>query len=416
MISKEIITDQKLRFNIEVPSNILDHSVKHHRIRLLKNKINEDPRNSIARIDIAREYTVLGEYEKAYKNILIALALNKENRFILRSSARFLVHIGKADLANHILHQIAKSTEDPWLLAAEIATSSVLSAPSKLYKLGIKVLDSNKYRQHHLSELAAALATQEYNFGNLKKAKKFFKAARISPTENAVAQIIWAYNKLGLEPNEFKDLQTSRLYEARARENFSKGNWAVAVNEGIRWFNDQPFSRIPAQFISYLASSILEDYTKAIRICEISLEANPKDFTLLNNISFALASQNQPSEAEKYFNRINELSLDNEQKIIYNATKGLIQFRYKDINKGHFYYNKAIEIADKNKFEVYSILASIYFLKEQTIVGVTTDLSIELLKNRLLKILPASHHPEVLKIIDNIKKHKSLNGKSLTFH
>ncbi len=66
----------------------------HVKINVLKRQLIENPWNSINWVDIARLYSILGQDKKAEKAIKNALYLSPENRFILRSVARFFVHIG----------------------------------------------------------------------------------------------------------------------------------------------------------------------------------------------------------------------------------------------------------------------------------------------------------------------------------
>jgi predicted Zn-dependent protease len=408
-IAEIIINGDKNPLIIEPSNTLVDHTVKYHRIKFLKIKINNDPRNAIARMDLALEYTIMGHYEKAYKNILMALALNNQNRFILRSSVRFFIHFGKSDYANYILKNSAATLLDPWLLAAEIACASFLNKPSKYYKAGVSFLESGKYPDYHNSELAAALGAHEFYFGSYKKAKKFFKIARKNPTENALAQIVWTYDKWGERDYSIEGMDSFRLHEALARDNFIKGEWNNSLSETIKWFNDQPFSKSPAQFGSYVASGLLEDYKNAIKICELSLEPNPDDFTLLNNIAFSHASLNEPLPAETYLRKINMNGLNVNQRVVYNATKGLIEFRKNNITDGQYFYKKAIDLAQMNKLFNLQILASIYLFREQLVSGTQSDISIDdsIVKN--LKKIPDQEQKELIKRIENLKNLKYKN-------
>ena len=402
-IANHIVHGEKKQILFTNPSTIFDQTIKYHRIRLLKNKINDDPRNAIARIDIAREYTINGQFDKAFQNIKIALDLNKFNRFIIRSAVRFLIHTGNPDYADNILKKSDNIKNDPWLLAAELASSSILKKPSKFYKDGVLLLEHNSYPDYHITELAASLGTHEFYFGSIKKAKKFFRRATISPNENVIAQIIWTYNQLGIKDFNIEGLDLFRLNEALARDNFIKGNWNESLAETIKWFNDQPFSRGHAHFGSYVASGMLEDYDTAIKLCEISLESNSNDFTLLNNIAFSFASKNDTTNAERYFAKINILELELTQKVVYLATKGLIEFRKKKYQDGEYYYRQAIEIATKNKFDIYIFSASLYLFREQTLAGIDTDISIDSFLEKFTKYKQNPNYLAMLKRVENIK-------------
>src|SRR5438270_1641558 len=61
----------------------------HARIRAAKQRVTEFPRDAYAWIDQARLYTILGQYDKARRAVLIALNLAPADRIIVRSAIRF---------------------------------------------------------------------------------------------------------------------------------------------------------------------------------------------------------------------------------------------------------------------------------------------------------------------------------------
>src|SRR5439155_22265534 len=94
------------------------------RIRVLRQRSIAEPRNAFVWVDLALLYTTLGLRDQAARAIRIALALAPEDRFVLRCASRFLVHIGDAERAHHILKRSEATPYDPWLMAAEFAVSS----------------------------------------------------------------------------------------------------------------------------------------------------------------------------------------------------------------------------------------------------------------------------------------------------
>ena len=126
--------------------------------------------------------------------------------------------------------------------------------------------------------------------GNAKIARKLFREALVQPTENAVAQVSWAAEHLpafDIDPAVFS---VPRSFEAKAWNFYHTARWPQALVESWNWLGDQPFSARPAVHGSFIASVLLEDYAEAQRIAAGGLIANPKDFTLINNIAFALAN------------------------------------------------------------------------------------------------------------------------------
>ncbi len=87
-------TEIELSLDISKPelfgdkSNLLEIHIK---INNLKRKLIESPYNPIYWVELARYYSILGQDVKAERAIKNALFLAPENRFILRSIARFYV-------------------------------------------------------------------------------------------------------------------------------------------------------------------------------------------------------------------------------------------------------------------------------------------------------------------------------------
>lgn len=335
------------------------------RIHTLRNRLRDEPRNSVAYVDLARAYTLLDLNKKAISAMEMALKLNPENRFILRSASRLFIHAEANDRAHQLLSRAESTRYDPWLISAEIAVASATSNSPRFAKVGQRLLSDKSNAPSELSELASALATLEMDNGLARNARKIFRQALIAPTENSIAQVEWASRKIsGLDFVEAADFDVPRNYEARAWEFFTETNWSDSVKESVKWLYDQPFSTTPAHFGSFLASSVLADYDFTISICDKGLIANPDDPTLLNNKAFALASKGRFRSANKVLGLINEIELAREEEIVVTATKGLIAFRSGNVAKGRADYLKAMELAG-NDLKKLRATACIYLAREE---------------------------------------------------
>src|SRR5437870_228380 len=102
-----------------------------------------------------------------------ALALAPENRFILRSAARLYLHIGEGRRAHRILLEADALLHDPWILSAEVAIAAVMGKSSKHIKRARKILEAERFKPIHLSELASAIGTVEARAGNRKRSRQF---------------------------------------------------------------------------------------------------------------------------------------------------------------------------------------------------------------------------------------------------
>src|SRR5262249_17270437 len=131
------------------------------RIAKLRSIVRSEPRNALRWADLAWVFTALGVTRSAGRAMRVALALNPENRFILRAAVRFEIHRNDIERASEILRADRTRLADPWILAAEIATSTLREQTSPFMRLARQTLDSRSLSSWHLSELASAVATVE---------------------------------------------------------------------------------------------------------------------------------------------------------------------------------------------------------------------------------------------------------------
>ena len=299
-----------------------------------RNKLREDPRNAIAWTDLARAYTSLGANEKAKRAMQMAISLAGYSRFVLRSASRLAIHLNSQEKAYDLLRRNSATPEDPWLLASEIAAADLVGRTSRFIKRGREIVSSGKFPPFHLAELATSIASVDLKFGNVKTARKLFAAALKKPTENSLAQIEWASERVtGIVINQEK-FEIPYSHEARALYSHSAADWLTAVDESELWLSDEPFASRPAVFGSFISAEHLEDFERSERICREGLIASPSDPILLNNLAFALANQGSLAEAQTTLDSIPVTGLDPAVEICRDATQGFIAFRAGDYSRG----------------------------------------------------------------------------------
>ena len=171
------------------------------------------------------------------------------------------------------------------------------------------------------------------------------------------------------------------VHEAKAWEHYCNGMWRKALNESWKWFYDQPFSDRPVILGSYIATTVLGDYKESIKILEKGKVSNPNEFLVLNNLAFSYASIDEVSKAQNVFNEINTNGLDDRDKIVLDATEGLIAFRSGEIEKGRAKYLKAIKAAEIDK--ILQARAYVYYAREE--VRAKTQLADSVKKTALEK-------------------------------
>jgi tetratricopeptide (TPR) repeat protein len=320
------------------------------------------PRNPVLWSNLARLYTSVGSQRKAEQAMRVGLALAPENRFILRSATRLMLHQGEGRQAHQLLIAAQCIRYDPWVLSAEIATAAALNRTSKNIKHARKILESGRFSPFHLSELASAIGTLEAAAGNRRSSRMLISQSLQQPSENAVAQAAWLSRNTGIIASTAMDVSQSP--EAVAWQAFQAADWDRSLSGTQVWFEDQPFSSRPAIHGSHLASTVLENHDLAIEFAQNGLLSNPDDVCLYNNLAFSLAQQGDIERAAKAMSKVDPKSLSSEQSIYVAATLGLIEFRAGHQEQGRELYRRASQIARAIKDEK-GKLAQVYLAFEE---------------------------------------------------
>ena len=379
---------------LPIPDVIIPEEAKSYfgAISSIKARTREYPRNPVLWMDLAYYYSAIGVTDAADKAVRIALSLNCENRYLLRSGARYFIHRGEPDTALHYLRRSSTGQYDPWLIAAEVAISDTVDSPSQRIKMAKGLIASQSIPKFHLSELASALGTIQLKSGAKKKGRKLFDLALEQPTENALAQAAFMQNMLGEHKEKIRPERLPQSFEAQSRLSFRNGDFRVALREAINWLAYQPFSTAPATFGSYIAGVALCQFEESIKIAKMGLMSHPRDFMLTNNRAFGLASLDKIGEAQVLLDSIVDAGLSEPNKAVLHATRGLIEFRKGNILEGRKLYSIAVESFKHLKDTRSEALALYFWAREE-------KSSKSVLANRLSE--------------DALEKAKSLNIKEL---
>jgi tetratricopeptide (TPR) repeat protein len=340
------------------------------RISTLKKKRLSQNRNAFVWTDLARLYVVVGQNEPASRALRVALTLAPADRFVIRCATRFLLHDRRQGEALHLLQRNERTREDPWLIAAEIAVSSVVDKPPKFAGIGLQMLADSDVAPFHTSELASALASLEMFHGNDRKAKRLFKRALIDPTENALAQTIWASKRAGLDYIDPAALQKPGLNEPHALDSFNRYDWDATVAHAEAWAEEESFSARPRLLASAVATTFLNDHTRSEKIARDGLSTNPGHPGLINNIAFALNAKGHPRDALEMINTINRKLVTPNEAICLMATVGQSYFRLGDYGQGERFYQDAIHAAFRHRSESLRLLARLYLAREKLLSGI----------------------------------------------
>ena len=324
------------------------------RIAAERKLLRYSPNNPIAWTELAHAYTAIGQGGKAERCLQAACQLAPDNRFVLRAAARFWIHDKDPEHSLWLLRRSSRTRVDPWLLAAELATSRVCGRFSREAKRAERMLASERELTIHFSELAAALGVLEFEHGHMRSARNLFLRALHRPAENAVAQAIW-FNRYARNPKLenmlHEHLLVPRGYEALAWFRYREGVWDQAVQALEDWLDDEPFASRPAIDASYLATLAMEDHTRAETIAKRGLQANPGDNGLKNNLAVAQLHLNRVRDAAKIVARFPRTVDDARAVATMTATRGLLAFRQGLPQRGADLYLRAADEAGANKLK-----------------------------------------------------------------
>ena len=334
------LSDEKKRS--EYSDSMMSQSLS---VGKLRETLGENPANPIAWSDLSYLYATAGLKKKALKAMTAALALGPQNRFVLRNATRCFFHFGDIDYAMHLLRQSGLCKFDPWIAAAEIAISEKAGKKSLCLDHARMMASNDNLSFLSRSELAAALSTIESKSGANKKANSLARLAMKQPTENALAQVEWLATARHTEPPKENYLHAS--FEAQSRHLYRLKQFANSLVATEKWGAFQPFSSHPLVMATYLSSVCLNDDQRAIDLVNRVPHANRNNPLLINNLAFAYARQGQVDEAVKVLREINVISLIDRERLIIQATQGLILFRQGHIAEGRSGYCETVRGFDK---------------------------------------------------------------------
>jgi len=313
--------------------------------KYLKQLLHEEPKNPIQWVDLSRIYARLGQYKQSSHCMNLAVVLAPNSRFILRSAARLWVHVGENDRAYQVLARSGRTNHDPWLMAAEIAVGIVAEKKPKSVRKAKSVLATGKFSPAHISELASAVATLEWENSAGRNARKLFRQSLIEPTENSIAQAVWVSGKENLIGLNDDHLTRADANEAKARTFYFNEVWDQAVEQCKEWQQVEPFSTRPGRLGSYIASVVIENFREAHEIAEAALVANPGDPSLLNSSAYALINMGDYNRAEQKLREMPD-SGKTLHSVLKAATTGLLCYRKNNIKEGNQLYNQAHSLAE----------------------------------------------------------------------
>lgn len=337
-------------------------------IRTHRRAVGSFPNDAIGWIDLARAFTTAGSNRKARRAVNVAVQLAPDNRFVLRSAARFFIHTGEPDMARWLLGRAAPIARDPWLMASEIAIASSLGSGSRLIRRAREVLKED-VPPRDLSELAAALGSLEAESGSYRMARRLLRRSLEQANENSVAQIRWLNREYLGGAVDVSDASPPLLHEANAKASLDSDQFVTARDEVRLWLQDQPFASAPATMYSYILVAEFSDWEEGRKVAERGLISNQGDAALLNNLAVCLMELGQITKAQEAVTRMQAAERGAEESPVHKATRGMLEFRRGNPSVGRSLYLDAIEDAREQGSVPTAIRAAMHLAIEELTAG-----------------------------------------------
>jgi tetratricopeptide (TPR) repeat protein len=335
-----------------------------------------NPRDSRLMGETALLHVNLGQLDKAQKLLEKALILAPNDRYLLRSAARFFIHSDDVEHAAWVLDNRPISKHDPWLAAALMACNNVIDGKLKNYKAIKNLARNENFSARTRSELQSEIATLELVSGANNRGGKWLQMSSIDPTENTIAQIEWASRKLMNDTNRFMETDFSISHEAAANKAYANADWIAALDSCELWLEYEPFSSRPAVFGTFIACLGGVDTHRGIMLAKKGILANPSADALYNNLAVLYAYTGDINQADEMLEKADKLlrfaianrGADSTYLFIHDATRGLIEFRKGNIGNAVESYMKAIGIAAEKKQKTSCLRLLTFFCKEISLV------------------------------------------------
>ncbi len=362
-------------------------------IHKLKQRLRLYPRDAITAMEIARLQSIIGQTDRARSYVERALKSAPDNRYILRSSARFFLHSTEQEQALRIVQNSDSVRSDPWIQAAEVAICTLLDKSPRWGAKEVRSLSSAATLGVQYSELAAGLAMHELKNGNRRMARKLVEKSLCAPTENALAQAIWLETRehIGLRTGFSIDIAPG-AFEAGVLKAIDQHDAKIVISNARGWILDEPFSLRPAMIGSFYCAAHFGSHETAIYFADRGLRANPNNPSLLNNKLVSLASIGKIDEARAILRHLEKYRYDPDFRVHYLAAQGITAFRGGHIDDGRQWYSEAVKVAHDDDTPDLAFLACAYWLEQEAVASVNSqsyiDEAIELVDSEIMQGRP----------------------------
>jgi tetratricopeptide (TPR) repeat protein len=205
--------------------------------------------------------------------------------------------------------------------------------------------------------------------GNHRAAKKKFLLSLRRPTDNALAQAVWASKRTALGNINIDVLEAAQASEALAWNDFNQGKWDNVIFHADKWGREEGFSARPLVLSSSIAASLLRRPDLGEEIARTGLVTNPGHPALVNNVAYSLALQGRATDALSFLENANIANLTTADQVCLLATYGMACYRSGSEEEGTRYYEGAIERAKNANEESLRVSATLHMAYERARLG-----------------------------------------------
>ncbi|PYB80264.1 hypothetical protein DMX11_04985 [Pseudomonas sp. LB-090624] len=359
------------RITLEEEQAPLEATDPKDRIKAIRKSLIDSPKNTLAWVDLAREYISLGQGEPAERAMIVALGLAPNHRWVSRVASRLYIHLGDIERSHYLLARHPAIKTDPWIASAELAVSQMIGKVSKNLTSARRIHELGLHPRH-TTELASSLGTLEIESGAIKRAKKYIRDSLVHANRNTLAQALWAEQRHDIKSDHHSQVKSLEIaYEAKARESYIQGEAEPAIAHALDWFAAEPFSSKPPVLASYIAS-LDDQYELIIDITKKGLIANPNNSILKLNRAYAelaMITPLHPSEQDReklptwitlFTEELKEGGSHHAQAL---ANFGILCYRMGMLEEGRKYYEAAERVCQAESYRD-PVLCTIYHARE----------------------------------------------------
>lgn len=388
-------------------------------IRIIKKRLVEFPRDGLSYLELARLYTILGEFNAAERALGLARALAPEDRIVLRATLRFYDTVAELEEGWRLLRKSDRLNFDPWIQSAEVASATLLGKESRIADKRLVRLGPDGFVLRERTELAMALATLDRQSGTAER--QIFKLvgqALPHSTENGFAQAVWLSDNSTRDfSHRFPDVHPSAdALEAKVQLAVEQRDFETAVGHAEIWLEDQPFNlRAILQYLD-LSSVHTRPTATAMRLAKRFSHVYAENWQVLNACVLVLVEGRDLESAKAALTKMEKEAPAGSERAFVEAAHGFVAFGEGNFPEGRRRYEKATQIAAEGKRNDLVVDSTIFWFRCEALNGLLSEQYIDQMNkliDRAFKHVPRAQQSHLQLAWHSIRKFVSPSENNL---